>query len=85
MGGTTEWIIENNWGPDWGENGYAKISSGKGDINLESHAFGMLINHQTSAEILDSQNTTPPPASPQEDENAQREAEYNEPADEEES
>ena len=49
LDGSTEWIIENTWGADWGENGYAKISA-KGDTGIEQHSIGMLIDHRTQAE-----------------------------------
>jgi len=44
LDGSTEWIVENTWGEDWGEKGYAKISS-KGDTGIEVMTFGMLISH----------------------------------------
>ena len=39
MDGSTEWIMENSWGADWGENGYARVHSGKGDLNLDQYAI----------------------------------------------
>jgi len=61
---STEWIIENTWGSDWGEKGYAKISSGKGDTNIESHAIGFAINHLTNADLYEEQQKAPEPSTP---------------------
>lgn len=33
---TDYWIVRNSWGPEWGENGYAKIRRGYNDCNIES-------------------------------------------------
>jgi len=63
LDGSTEWIVENTWGDDWGENGYAKVSS-KGDTNIEGMVFGMLISHMTQAEAAEARNEPPPPSSP---------------------
>lgn len=38
MDGSTEWIVENTWGSDWGTNGYVKIA-GRGDTGVDM--FGM--------------------------------------------
>lgn len=40
MDGSIEWIMESSWGADWGENGYARVLSQKGDLNLDQYAIG---------------------------------------------
>ena len=36
------WIIKNQWGEDWGENGYMKITNNK---NFDCRVVGALIRH----------------------------------------
>lgn len=41
--GNKYWIVENSWGEDWGENGYAKISMGQ-ELMFDQYAYSVRVN-----------------------------------------
>lgn len=52
--GASAWIIQNTWGTDWGEGGYAKIGSG-GETMLDFYAIGFAVYPTTMAEYYAAQ------------------------------
>ncbi len=47
--GESYWIVENQWGPEWGDRGYAKIAS-DGETSLDFFALGFALYPKTMAE-----------------------------------
>ena len=45
--GNKYWIIENSWGEDWGQNGYAKIAEGQ-NLFFEQYAYSILTKKQAN-------------------------------------
>lgn len=47
--GGAYWIVQNTWGTDWGEDGYAKIGS-NGETTLDFYALSFAVYPKTLAE-----------------------------------
>jgi len=56
MDGSTEWIAENSWGPDWGMNGYMRVLGGRGDVGIDAYALGMQVIPYTVYDYMSMQN-----------------------------
>lgn len=53
--GAEFWIVENNWGADWGESGYVRVSASDKSTQLDFYAIGVAVYPYTMAEYYNMQ------------------------------